>query len=131
MVIQAAFVWRISCVTGGSGSGRSPSTRRSPAYIPFQIAWTVLLLVTFRLDRVYPPQMGAPWLEEMYRVLNAVAKRTLVLMAVVFFSQSLFYSRLMFLEAALLVVWILGALRLLESRVERMLRRRASGWCAP
>ncbi|MDW8064225.1 MAG: hypothetical protein RMK32_01170, partial [Anaerolineae bacterium] len=32
------------------------------AYIPFQIAWTVLLMSLFRLDRVYPPQMGAPWL---------------------------------------------------------------------
>lgn len=97
------------------------------AYIPFQIAWTLLLLLTFRLDRVYPPQMGAAWLEEMYRILNAVAKSTLALMAVVFFSQSLFYSRLMFLEAALLVVLLLGGLRFVESRVERHLRRRGVG----
>ncbi|WP_352428126.1 undecaprenyl-phosphate glucose phosphotransferase [Thermoflexus sp.] len=97
------------------------------AYIPFQIAWTLLLLLTFCLDRVYPPQMGAAWLEEMYRILNAVAKSTLALMAVVFFSQSLFYSRLMFLEAALLVVLLLGGLRFVESRVERHLRRRGVG----
>ncbi|WP_376788436.1 undecaprenyl-phosphate glucose phosphotransferase [Thermoflexus sp.] len=97
------------------------------AYIPFQIAWTVLLLLMFRLDRVYPPQMGAPWLEEMYRILNAVAKSTLVLMAVVFFSQSLFYSRLMFLEAALLAVLLLGILRFFESRAERIMRRRGIG----
>lgn len=97
------------------------------AYIPFQIAWTLLLLLTFRVDRVYPPQMGAAWLEEMYRILNAVAKSTLALMAVVFFSQSLFYSRLMFLEAALLVVLLLGGLRFVESRVERHLRRRGVG----
>lgn len=97
------------------------------AYIPFQIAWTLLLLLTFRLDRVYPPQMGTAWLEEMYRILNAVAKSTLALMAVVFFSQSLFYSRLMFLEAALLVVLLLGGLRFVESRVERHLRRRGVG----
>ncbi|WP_299285045.1 undecaprenyl-phosphate glucose phosphotransferase [Thermoflexus sp.] len=127
MVIQAAFVLAYFMRYRWEWFREITFDAPFSAYIPFQIAWTVLLLVTFRLDRVYPPQMGAPWLEEMYRVLNAVAKSTLVLMAVVFFSQSLFYSRLMFLEAALLVVWMLGALRLLESRVERMLRRRGLG----
>jgi hypothetical protein len=62
MVIQAAFVLAYFMRYRWEWFREITFDAPFSAYIPFQIAWTVLLLVTFRLDRVYPPQMGAPWL---------------------------------------------------------------------
>jgi exopolysaccharide biosynthesis polyprenyl glycosylphosphotransferase len=97
------------------------------AYTPFALVLSILLPITFKLDGVYDNRRGQSWFDQMYAIVNATAKGTIVLLALTFAARPLVYSRLLFLEAALLIILLTGFSRLLRSFIESRLRRRGIG----
>lgn len=96
-------------------------------YLPFALILSILLPITFKLDGVYNVRRGQSWFFQMYAIVNATAKGTIVLLALTFFFRPLVYSRLLFLEAALLIVIFTGLSRLVKGYIEARLRRRGIG----
>lgn len=99
-------------------------------YLPFSLGTTLLLLLIYKIDGVYDRRRGRPWLDEVYRLVNGTTTAVVLLLALVFiliYFRPLSYSRIMFLEAAALIVLSLSAYRLVFGWVERMLLRRGLG----
>ncbi len=96
-------------------------------YVPFAVVLSILLPITFKLDGVYNGRRGQSWFDQMYAILNATAKGTIVLLALTFGFRPLVYSRLLFLEAAVLIVLLTGLSRLIKGFIEARLRRRGIG----
>jgi exopolysaccharide biosynthesis polyprenyl glycosylphosphotransferase len=96
-------------------------------YLPFALVLSILLPITFRLDGVYSGKRGESWFDQMYAIVNATAKGTIVLLALTFVIRPLVYSRLLFLEAAVLIVCFTGISRLAKGNIEARLRRRGIG----
>lgn len=98
-----------------------------PDYVPFALLLSLLLPVTFKLDGVYDCRRGQSWFDQMYAIVNSTAKGTIVLLALTFGFRPLVYSRLLFLEAAVLIVLLTGLSRLIKGFIEARLRRRGIG----
>ena len=96
-------------------------------YVPFAIILSILLPTTFKLDGVYNGRRGQSWFDHMYAIVNATAKGTIVLLALTFGFRPLVYSRLLFLEAAVLIVLLTGLSRMVKGHIEARLRRRGIG----
>lgn len=96
-------------------------------YRLFALLLSLLLPITFKLDGVYKSQRGQSWFDEIYAIINATAKGSIVLLAMTFGFRPLVYSRLLFLEAAVLIVLLTGLSRLVKRFVEARLRRRGIG----
>jgi exopolysaccharide biosynthesis polyprenyl glycosylphosphotransferase len=96
------------------------------AYIPFAVVLTVLLIVTFRLEGVYQSRRGGSWFDELYAIINGTTTGIVIMVVIVFFYQPLVYSRLLFFQAGVLVIALLGFSRLVKRQVMGRLRKR--GW---
>jgi exopolysaccharide biosynthesis polyprenyl glycosylphosphotransferase len=96
-------------------------------YIPFAVLLSILLPITFKLDGVYDGRRGQSWFDQIYAIVNATAKGTIVLLALIFIFRPLAYSRLLFLEAAVLIVLLTGLSRWAKGFIEARLRRRGIG----
>lgn len=97
------------------------------AYVPFALLLSILLPITFKLDGVYNGRRGQSWFDQMYAIVNATAKGTIVLWAITFAVRPLVYSRLLFGLAAVLIVLLTGLSRLIKGFFEARLRRRGVG----
>ena len=97
------------------------------AYIPFALLFTALMLVTFRMDRVYRRWPGRQWLDQTYRIINSTAKSTMVMLAVTFLLQPLQYSRLLLIEAGIIAVVLLAASRAVQGVIMGHLHARGLG----
>jgi exopolysaccharide biosynthesis polyprenyl glycosylphosphotransferase len=96
-------------------------------YLLFAVILSILLPIMFKLDGVYNARRGESWFDQMYAIVNATAKGTVVLLALTFAFRPLVYSRLLFLEAAVLIVVFTGLARLAKGVIEGRLRRRGIG----
>jgi len=96
-------------------------------YAPFAVVLSVLLPIIFKLDGVYDVRRGESWFDQIYKIVNATAKGTVVLLALTFGFRPLVYSRLLFLEAAVLIVLLTGLSRWVKGYLEARLRRRGIG----
>jgi exopolysaccharide biosynthesis polyprenyl glycosylphosphotransferase len=96
-------------------------------YAPFAAVLSVLLPITFKLDGVYDVRRGESWFDQISKIVNATATGTIVLLALTFGFRPLVYSRLLFLEAAVLIVLLTGLSRWVKGYVEARLRRRGIG----
>jgi exopolysaccharide biosynthesis polyprenyl glycosylphosphotransferase len=97
------------------------------AYLPFSLLFTLLMLLTFRMDRVYRQRPGLQWLDQVYRIINATAKSTVVMLAVTFVLQPLEYSRLLLVETGINAIVLLAISRVIESAIIGRLRTRGIG----
>jgi exopolysaccharide biosynthesis polyprenyl glycosylphosphotransferase len=97
------------------------------AYLPFQLMYTVLMLVFLRVDGAFQARRGGSWFDEVYRVANATTTVVVILVAATFLFQPLVYSRLLLVEAGVLTIALLGLARLLRRVVQANLRRRGLG----
>ena len=94
------------------------------AYVPFGVLFTVLMLVAFQMDQVYLRWRGRPWLDQVHRIANAVAKSVVVMLAVTFVFQPLQYSRLLLVEAGVVAAILLAMSRILQNKIlERQFAR--------
>jgi exopolysaccharide biosynthesis polyprenyl glycosylphosphotransferase len=97
------------------------------AYIPFGLLFTILTLLSLRIDRVYEDWRGRTLLDRIYRILNATAKSTVVIMAITFALRPLQYSRLLLVEAGIIAAILLALSRVIHSIVLSHLRTRGIG----
>jgi exopolysaccharide biosynthesis polyprenyl glycosylphosphotransferase len=96
-------------------------------YALFAVILSLLLPTIFKLDGVYNSRRGQSWFDQVYAIVNGTAKGTIVLLALTFAFSPLVYSRLLFLEAAVLIVLLTGLSRLVKGFIEARLRRRGIG----
>jgi exopolysaccharide biosynthesis polyprenyl glycosylphosphotransferase len=87
------------------------------AYLPFAPVFVVLILADFRVARVYREWRGRTWLDHVYRIINAVAKSVVVILAATFVLQPLQYSRLLLIEAGVIIMILLALSRAVHSAV--------------
>jgi exopolysaccharide biosynthesis polyprenyl glycosylphosphotransferase len=97
------------------------------AYVPFGLLFTVLMMLTFQMDGVYQHWRGRPWLDQVYRIINAAAKSVVVLLAIAFVVQPLQYSRLLLIEAGIIAIVVLALSRIVQDQIVGWLRARGVG----
>lgn len=97
------------------------------AYLPFAFLFTGLMLVSFKVDQVYGKVRGRQWLDQVYRIINATAKSTVVMLAVTFVFQPLQYSRLMLIEAGVVAVVLLSTSRAIQKVIITRLHAQGIG----
>lgn len=97
------------------------------AYVPVAIGLTAILLIVFKLEGVYDRPRYKSWLEDVYAIFNGTTTGIMVMVFITFFLQPLYYSRLIFIYTAILIVLILSLARLARSILLDRLRRRGIG----
>jgi len=97
------------------------------AYVPFALLFTGLMLIASRMDQVYQKWPGRQWLDQVYRIINATAKSTVVMLAVTFVLQPLEYSRLLLVEAGIIAVVLMGTSRAIQNVIIGQLHARGIG----
>ena len=100
-------------------------------YAPLAALLTLIALPAYAMSGLYQERRGRRWLDEMTIIVNGTMTAIVLVISVTFLAtylvSSLVYSRLMFIEAAALVVLFLGAARLVRRGVSARLRRRGIG----
>ncbi len=98
------------------------------AFIPISLTLTVLLLGIYKLNGVYNQPRGASWFDEVYRLMTGTATGIILMVfVIVFLFRPLFYSRLIFFYAGILITIFLSASRLVKRMVRTRLRQRGQG----
>lgn len=96
-------------------------------YLPIGLLLTVVLIVAYWLDGVYEFPRGRSWLNEVYRIIRGTTTGVIIMVVGLFFYRPYFYSRLIFIYAFVLIVFLLGFSRLLKNLVLVQLRERGIG----
>lgn len=96
------------------------------AYLPFLILYVILTPVFFVVDGVYRTWPRS-WMDQVYRITNATAKVTVLMLAVTFIFRPRYYSRAMLIEVGLLTIGLLALVRGAEGIAIAYLRRRGVG----
>ncbi len=97
------------------------------AYLPVVVLLTIILLIAFKVEGVYDRRRGQGWLGEVYAILNGTTTGIMVMVFITFFLQPLYYSRLIFVYAAVLIIVLLSLARLVRGMVINRLRRLGLG----
>ena len=98
------------------------------AFIPISLTLTVLLLGIYKLNGVYNQPRGASWFDEVYRLMTGTATGIIVMVfVIVFLFRPLFFSRLIFFYAGVLITILLSASRLVKRMVRNRLRQKGLG----
>jgi exopolysaccharide biosynthesis polyprenyl glycosylphosphotransferase len=96
------------------------------AYTMFMVLYLVLLPIFFVIDGVYQNWKGS-LLEQIYGVVNATMKVTVLMLAINFLFPPPLYSRVMLVEVGVLTVIGVGLLRAGERFISARLRARGVG----
>ncbi|MCX6019243.1 MAG: sugar transferase [Chloroflexi bacterium] len=96
------------------------------SYSSMQALFTASLLLFFWTDNVYTVR-NASWFDQMSRIVGATIKMPFVLWTAIFIVGPSVYSRLMILQAALVLLLLLGAARAVKRVVEARMRARGMG----
>jgi len=97
------------------------------AYVPVAIGLTVILLMVFKMEGAYDQARGKGWLNEAYTVLNGTTTSIMVMVFITFFLKPLYYSRLIFIYAAVSIILVLSLARLGRALIVGRLRQRGIG----
>lgn len=97
------------------------------AYLPLVILQTVALLLAMRREGAYDVRRTRPLFDELYGVLNATTTAIMLMIVFVFFYRSLFYSRIIFVYAGILILVLLGSARLVRRMILGRLRQAGQG----
>jgi exopolysaccharide biosynthesis polyprenyl glycosylphosphotransferase len=96
-------------------------------YVPMSLVLTTIMLVTYKLQRVYDQRRSASWLDEVYAIFSGTLIGIASLTVFTFYYRPTFYSRLMLGYALVLIVVILSLGRLVERAILDRLHRRGIG----
>ncbi len=102
-------------------------------YVPYTVFFpiagllTVILLLTFALERVYDVRRGRSWLDEVYAILNGTTNGVILVIVILFVTGSAFYSRLIFMYIIVAVAVVLGLGRAVRRLLLAVLRKRGIG----
>ncbi len=92
-------------------------------YIPLVAILTVILLLANRREGAYDVRRGRSFFDEIYGVVNAMTTGIMLMVVLVFFWRRLFYSRVIFVYAGILIVILLGFARVLRGAIMARLRQ--------
>jgi exopolysaccharide biosynthesis polyprenyl glycosylphosphotransferase len=96
-------------------------------YLPMVTLLTVVLLLANRREHAYDVRRGRPLFDDIYGVINAATTAIMLLVVLVFFYRRLFYSRLIFIYAGLVIVLLLSIARVVRWIVLARLRQAGQG----
>ncbi len=96
-------------------------------YLPFVVLFTVLLLMVYRQAGFYRLRRRISWFDEFYAIVNGTATGTIITIVFIFLYRPAFYSRIIFIYAAIFSVILLGLSRFLTMRLITQMRRRGVG----
>ena len=96
-------------------------------FLPLAAIFTIVLLITFSVEKVYETRRGRPWLDEVYAIVNGTTNGAILIIAFFFLTGSPFYSRLIFIYAVVAVVLVLGLGRAARNALLNLLRKRGIG----
>ncbi len=96
-------------------------------YLPMVAIMTVLLVLTNRREGAYDVRKGRPFFDDLYGLLNATTTAIMIMVVLVFFYRRLFYSRIIFIYAGILILVLLGLARLIRNMVLARLRGAGRG----
>jgi exopolysaccharide biosynthesis polyprenyl glycosylphosphotransferase len=96
-------------------------------YIPYALVFALLMLFFNQNARLYRERRGRTWWDEVFSIGNSATNAAVVVMALSFLLRPLVFSRLLIVQAALLVVLLLGAWRLILRGIRAEMRRRGIG----
>lgn len=97
------------------------------AYGSMAIVLTAILLVAYKLEGVYDQPRNKGWLDEAYAILNGTTTGIMVMVFITFFMRPLYYSRLIYIYAAVLIIVVLSLARLVRSLLLGSLRKKGFG----
>ncbi len=97
------------------------------AYVGLQLGYTVMLMITLKLDGAWTLRRGASWLDEVYTVVNGTTTGMVVVLVLIFGFRPLAFSRLLLLYVSVLTVLFLSFSRAIRRAIESRLRRRGIG----
>jgi exopolysaccharide biosynthesis polyprenyl glycosylphosphotransferase len=96
-------------------------------YLPMMGLLTAVFLLAARREGAYDVRKGRPLLDDVYAVINATTTAIMLLVVLVFFYRRLFYSRIIFIYAGLMIIVLLGLARLVRNLVLARLRQAGQG----
>lgn len=96
-------------------------------YLPFSAFFTLAIPLMLWLDKSYSNWRGRMWLDQVYRIANAVATALVISLAVAFVFRPLVYSRLLLLEAGLFMIVLVSLERAAALLMQAHLRRKGIG----
>lgn len=96
-------------------------------YLPYMFMYVAWLTLQYRGSGLYRYTRGRPYMQEIYTIINGVTNATVIVMAVSFVAQPLFFSRLMMVMAAVITVILLAASRVVVRVIEARQRARGVG----
>ncbi len=96
-------------------------------YLPLVALLTWVLVLANRREGAYDVRRGRPLFDDIYGVVNATTLAIMLLVVLVFFYRRLFYSRIIFIYAGLLIVLLLSLARVIRSMVLNRLRQAGRG----
>lgn len=96
-------------------------------YFPVSLLLTVVLLITCKLEGVYNQPRDRSWLNQVYSIISGTTTGIIIMVVFFFFYRPDFYSRLIFLYAAIFITLFLSLSRLIKSIILSQLRQRGFG----
>lgn len=96
-------------------------------YLPYAALFAGLMMLSNHGAKLYREQRGRTWWDEVFSIGNSTTNAALVVMALSFLLRPLVFSRLLIVQAALLVIVLQGIWRLVLRGVQNEMRRRGIG----
>ena len=96
-------------------------------YLPLVALLTVVLLLLNRREGAYDAYRARTFFDECYVIVNSSTTSIMLLIVIASFIGRLFYSRMIFIYAGLLIILLLSLVRLLRSIVLTRLRQAGVG----
>lgn len=96
-------------------------------YLPLVALLTVVWVLASRREGAYDVRRGRPLLDDLYGLFSATTTAIMLLIVLVFFYRRLFYSRVIFVYAGLVILLLVGLARTARWLVLSRLRQAGHG----
>lgn len=96
-------------------------------YIPYTVIFIVLMLLFNHNAQLYRERRGRTWWDEIFAIGNSATNTAVAVMALSFLLQPLVFSRLLIVQAAVLVIALQGLARIVLRVIQDHMRKRGVG----
>ncbi|MFQ5945689.1 MAG: sugar transferase [Anaerolineae bacterium] len=96
-------------------------------FVPIASLLTVILLAVYRTEGLYRRRRATSWLDDVYTISVGTLVAIAIVIFITFIYRPLFYSRLIFAEAGVLIVLVLSGARWIQRWVRDRLLARGIG----
>lgn len=96
-------------------------------YLPMVALLTLVWVLASRREGAYDLRRGRPLFDDLYGLINATTTAIMLLVVLVFFYRRLFYSRIIFIYAGLLIILLVGLARIVRWLILSRLRQAGQG----